>query len=462
MWTDAGPIRPVLTESVMYSVIGTLGLATVVLFWLDRPAPVQGGNEPRALSKFRQSYLVVWSLAIISDWLQGPYVYALYKSYGYSNEVNAMLFIFGFGTSGICGTFIGQFADSKGRKKTALACAFCMMGTCAIKHVNNIYFLVIGRLLGGLATSMVFSVFDSWMVSEHTIRYKFPEAALSKTFGDMQFASSMCAVFAGLMAQAAANLYPLTKVHGSFYAGGYCSPFDVALITAGLSAIAVSQVFTENYGSAAARTETMCQGLSRAFGYLQNRPVWILGALSSIFESSMYLWVFIWTPAITIRGIPEPPYGLLFTSFMISCMIGAKLFGIIGKVLDASQILLLALCVASVTHFAMIQALHAQDVHTMLAEFLIFELAVGLYFPAMGTLKGRIVPEDSRATLYNMYRVPLNVIVVLALMFKAEPAQTLALTSALLSAGTALCSCLLVQGSLVKQPEETRVIDRAV
>jgi hypothetical protein len=47
-----------------------------------------------------------------------------------------------------------------------------------------------------------------------------------------------------------------------------------------------------------------------------------------------------------------------------------------------------------------------------IVAFLVFECCVGIYFPAMGTMKSNIVPEESRAALYNLFRVPLNVIVL--------------------------------------------------
>ena len=36
-----------------------------------------------------------------------------------------------------------------------------------IEHIPNMYALMIGRILGGLSTSLLFSAFESWMVSEH-------------------------------------------------------------------------------------------------------------------------------------------------------------------------------------------------------------------------------------------------------------------------------------------------------
>merc|ERR1719253_1618787 len=92
--------------------------------------------------------------------------------------------------------------------------------------------LSLRRVLGGMATSLVFSVFESWMVSEHTVRHKFDDSSLSETFSQQQFLSSIMAISAGLMAQTAASAMSLTKVAGVFHIGGYCSPFDLAFLAA--------------------------------------------------------------------------------------------------------------------------------------------------------------------------------------------------------------------------------------
>lgn len=45
------------------------------------------------------------------DWLQGPYVYALYQQYGYQKGDIGKLFIAGFASSLVFGTFAGSLAD---------------------------------------------------------------------------------------------------------------------------------------------------------------------------------------------------------------------------------------------------------------------------------------------------------------------------------------------------------------
>lgn len=47
------------------------------------------------------------------DWLQGPYVYALYAAYGFNQGDIGKLFIAGFGSSMVFGTVVGSLADKQ-------------------------------------------------------------------------------------------------------------------------------------------------------------------------------------------------------------------------------------------------------------------------------------------------------------------------------------------------------------
>jgi len=110
--------------------------------------------------KFKRDYLVAYLLAMLADWLQGPYVYALYAFYGFSKADNGVLFIFGFGSSALFGTFIGGYADKFGRKKFTILYGAIYALSCCTKHFNNFGILIVGRLLAGVATSLLYSVFE--------------------------------------------------------------------------------------------------------------------------------------------------------------------------------------------------------------------------------------------------------------------------------------------------------------
>lgn len=79
-------------------------------------------------------YLAVYLLATLSDWLQGPYVYALYADYGYSQHDIAVLFVAGFGSSMVFGSFIGGMADWGGRRRFVILFAITYAFSCLTKR----------------------------------------------------------------------------------------------------------------------------------------------------------------------------------------------------------------------------------------------------------------------------------------------------------------------------------------
>ena len=87
--------------------------------------------------KFQRGYLMVYFIAMMSDWLQGPYVYALYAHYRFTRGEIAFLFIVGFGSSMVFGTFIGSLADRYGRRLNCLAFGILYGLSCLTKHYNN-------------------------------------------------------------------------------------------------------------------------------------------------------------------------------------------------------------------------------------------------------------------------------------------------------------------------------------
>lgn len=71
----------------------------------------QSSDQSPQLRAFETLYYLVFVLANASDWLQGPYVYALYEHYGHDKDAIAILYIAGFISSMLFGTFMGSLAD---------------------------------------------------------------------------------------------------------------------------------------------------------------------------------------------------------------------------------------------------------------------------------------------------------------------------------------------------------------
>lgn len=57
--------------------------------------------------------------------------------------------------------------NCSGRKKAALTYVATYTFGCFTKHWNNFQILLLGRVFCGVATSLLYSAFESWLVAEH-------------------------------------------------------------------------------------------------------------------------------------------------------------------------------------------------------------------------------------------------------------------------------------------------------
>lgn len=408
-------------------------LLTLVFAWLARPSTHE--EIPAGFRKFQAAYLTVWSVCVAADWLQGPYVYALYAAYGFSGHEIAELFVAGFGSSLAFGCVVGSVADRFGRKKMCLAYCVFYIVSCLTKHYKSYPVLMFGRITGGIATSMLFSCFECWLVSEHCSRHGFSSGLLSYMFGLMFTAMYCVAILAGLAAQAVADGFAFGPISSGsmIYAGGYCGPFDLSIVCLIIGMGLICCLWKENYGDEGEDNgKSMVDNFKEAGSLLaSNRNILLLCLVVSSFEGAMFAFVFNWTPALESKAIP-PPHGVIFALFMMSCMIGSSIATIVGDRLSASN-RLLATCMLGIVSFAILAFVGSEHfLLTSFIAFLMFEFSVGLYFPSIGVLKSDVVPEHVRGTMYNIFRVPLNAVVVGLLLSHISMVQCFVLCAVLL------------------------------
>jgi len=409
-------------------------LLTIVVAWLARPST----NEefPPGFRKFQVAYLSVWSICVAADWLQGPYVYALYSAYGFTGQEIAQLFVAGFGASLAFGCVVGSVADRFGRKKTCLAYCVFYIASCMTKHYNSYPILMLGRVTGGIATSMLFSVFECWLVSEHCSKHRFSDGLLSYMFGLMFTSMYAVAVIAGLAAQAVADGFAFGPISSGsmIYVGGYTAPFDMSIVCLLIGMVLIACLWTENYGESEGEDSGSLMEKLTGAGKLMftDRNTALLCAVVSCFEGAMFAFVFNWTPALESKAIP-PPHGVIFALFMMSCMIGASIATIVGDCIKPATRLVatFGLGIACFSLLAYVSEEHF--LMTSFFSFLVFEFCCGLYFPSVSDIKSKVVPENVRGTMYNIYRVPLNAVVVCLLLGHISMVQCFMLCAGLLS-----------------------------
>ncbi|KAM0935127.1 putative molybdate-anion transporter, MFS transporter superfamily [Dioscorea sansibarensis] len=403
-------------EMFYYLLFG--GLAVVVaLLELSKTSKDRVATSS-AFNSFKNNYLVVYSLMMAGDWLQGPYVYFLYSQYGFGKGEIGRLFIAGFGSSMVFGTIVGSLADKQGRKRASVTYCITYILSCITKHSPEYKVLMVGRILGGIATSLLFSAFESWLVAEHNKR-GFEPQWLSLTFSKAIFlGNGLVAIVAGLFANLLADNLGFGPV----------APFDAAACLLAIGMAIILSTWGENYGDPSESKDLLAQFKVAAMAIASDEKIALLGAIQSLFEGSMYTFVFLWTPALSPNN-EDIPHGFIFATFMLSSMLGSSIASrlMARPILRVESYMQIIFTIAAFTLLLPVITNFLVAPSTVkggsisfggclqLFGFCTFEACVGIFWPSIMKMRSQYIPEEARSTIMNFFRIPLNIFVCIVL-----------------------------------------------
>ncbi|XP_052622555.1 uncharacterized protein LOC128127873 [Lactuca sativa] len=126
---------------------------------------------------------------------------------------------------------------------------------------------------------------------------------------------------------------------------GPVAPFDATSIFLAIGMAIIISSWTENYGDSSKSKDLMTQFRGAAVAIASDEKIALLGAIQSLFEGSMYTFVFLWTPALSANG-EDIPHGFIFATFMLSSMLGSSLASrLLAHTLTYIEIVLCCVCV---------------------------------------------------------------------------------------------------------------------
>lgn len=409
-----------------------------------------------------------------------------------------------------------------GRRRLCRAFCITYAGSCVLIQQPILPVLFAGRVLGGLSTAILFSVFESWLVasfqglpatlalSGNTPNVKAAVSrALSLTMGRAALVNGIVAAGAGVVANWIVG-----------HTENFRAPFILSGILLIIAWVIIGNMWDENYGaqkstsSGGGELSKIAAGLGMVRRGVFLFPVFkgvstdsyyaepaflVLGLTQTCFEGSMYLFVFLWVPSLQEAGGSELPLGYIFSSFMISMMLGSIVYTTISSTAtitspsnlptdgrtdgsstnkpSADSILVLhaklasLICACAALSLAYTASFQPNSTGIAVASrkfwaFCLFEACVGAYYPVMGMLRGAFVPNEVRATvrflspmrilssgsvyssrstqLSSLFRVPLNIFVTAALVTGVSSARHLVFAGSTLLLATASIACAVV------------------
>ena len=489
-------------------------------------SPVRGGGsndlattiEEKRFSRLRTRYNIVYVFATFGDWIQGAYLYALYREHGFTMQSIGFIFVLGYASSAFLGTIVASLGDRYGHKVNCVLYGFAYAFVCVVSsRRSDVFSLYFARVLGGICYSLLFSSFEAWAIAECD-RKKIHRRNLARLFASATFFNALSAVVAGIIGNAVVDTFsrkngyytgsqsrtlprlqtadearverplPELRIKTSLFVtekepNEFAPAFDVAAGALFLCGCLCASLWVNNKtkvnredeendegdenasfeecgdeedqdredeedatkmpprGRTLRKTRRKRRGgILESFKIVATRPELLsLGTTNSLYEAALHVFVFIWTPALEKRKDADQtvsgfvPHGVVFSLFMTCKMLGSMTYSILSSVqrkrhhtnvsgcggdnntsiAQTRKSLRYVFLAAAISFFWTV--VFKESYFVALFAFCAFEFGLGVYWPAMAVLRGELVPNSLRASVTSVFRVPLNVLVVMLL-----------------------------------------------
>lgn len=123
--------------------------------------------------------------------------------------------------------------------------------------------------------------------------------------------------------------------------------------------------------------------------------------------------VFLWVP--TLQALSPGPLhpGLIFSAFMLSMTLGGMLSSVFLTMFQQNTSWLCTVVLGLAAISMAMPLWISYDFWSLLYSFLLLEMMVGMFNSCGGMLRSQYYPEHLQSSIMSVFRVPLNILVVL-------------------------------------------------
>jgi len=457
---------------------------------LEYVGAVSDLKKPETSESFntlRRNYLIVVLSIMLADGLQGTHLYVLYEGYGFSV---ASLYSLGFLTGAVTTPLTSALVDKFGRKWSAIVYCILEISINQLEQYPFLAGLIISRMVGGITTNLLSTVFEAWLDTEYRQR-GLPEDQYEIIMRDSVIISNLAAIASGYLAHVLADSY------------GPVGPFKGAVTCTTLALIVVATFWTENYGTSEreedygrqdteknkAKEKSIREYVAETVSVFRNDSrVLRVGVIQGFSVGCLQIFIFLWSPTLAefakISNSPyaldsngEPAYGLIFGAYMAAGVLGGLASPFFRKAV--SQLLTPMSSGAAKDELVLTEDGEEEQVRPMavefmaslgyllcavllfvpvvmdpqsensftisLAAFLVYEFLVGVIMPCEGIIRSLYLPRDCRASIMALPRMIVNIQVSMAVILttKVTHQSAFAVIALLMAAAAALQMSLI-------------------
>lgn len=415
----------------------------------------------------------------------GTHLYVLYEGYGFSV---ASLYCLGFLTGAITAPITGPLIDRIGRKKSALLYCALEVGINMLEQFPFLSGLIVSRVVGGVTTNLLSTVFETWLDTEYRNR-GFAKEEYETLMRDSVVVSNLAAIASGYLAHVLAESF------------GNTGPFEGAVTCTAVAFAVIFFLWNENYGKSGEDEESNSPiaQLKETLTFIKSdSKVTRVCITQGLTLGSLHIFIFLWSPLLKefsagckgyVWGLDsqgEPAYGLIFGAYMAAGVLGGLFSPIVrrfvtfilspltkGKVpetvtVDGEEEPVRAMdiefqgafcyffCALLLLAPSLLSATGEYTFSIALFSFIAYEFSVGIYSPCEGMMRSIYIPPESRGSIMTVPSIIVNVAVALGVV----STESISNQTALCVISVMMMTCGFLQLSMVSKKEWASLFGR--
>mmetsp|Transcript_3275 Transcript_3275/g.8790 ORF Transcript_3275/g.8790 Transcript_3275/m.8790 type:complete len:639 (-) Transcript_3275:123-2039(-) len=457
---------------------------------LDSEYDYETSDNAFSFLTFRLSYLFVTLVVMLADGLQGTHLYVLYEGYGFSV---ASLYCLGFITGALTAPITGPLIDRFGRKKSALLYCALEVGINMLEQFPFLSGLIVSRVVGGITTNLLSTVFETWLDTEYRNR-GFAKEDYETLMRDSVVVSNLAAIASGYLAHILAESF------------GNTGPFEGAVTCTAVAFAVIFFLWNENYGKLGQEEQdgdkitnkSSLTQLKETLTFIRSDSrVLRVCVTQGLTLGSLHIFIFLWSPLLkefatgcngSMWGLDsqgEPAYGLIFGAYMAAGVLGGLCSPLVRKFvtfilspltkgsvpetvtvddeepvramdIEFQGALCYFLCAILLLAPSLMPATGEYTFSIALFSFIAYEFSVGIYSPCEGVMRSIYIPPESRGSIMTVPSIIVNVAVALAVV----STEAISRQTALFVISLMMMTCGVLQLSLVSKKEWTSLFGR--
>ena len=368
-------------------------------------------SYPSLLAKNKNSlkyrYLIAYILTRSAMWAKAPYLYTLFMTvHKFSFAEIGILYLVDAVAALLCGPITGQLADKYGRKLFCHCYNISIIINLLLRMDGNRVHAYIAQIVTGFGAGLITTTFEAWVVSESEREFdgykKEAEKFRKNLFVKTNIYDSVTSILTSII---------LAFIYSYF---GIMAPFWISIILSAAAFIYIHFYWEENELKLS-KKENFWSQLNGSLKELKKVNVLCIGLIEGIAMACLNIYLFSWTPILKQSTPGGINVGFIFTSMVLTMIVGTKSYEVLISYLNFDYYMSITGCIL-LQGLLLYLTYYIDSFFARMIFLALFNGLTGFYNPLNSIVKSNILVEKYRAFLMNLFRVPLNIYVIVVLL----------------------------------------------